>query len=139
MKRNNFLKILGFLPFIPLLSEPTKEKIDTRKVVFTPDILKKGHGIFIINTRVKDVKERPGYAATVSWKIGYINHILAGEFSKHRYGVTNFLTDGWFCPLAKDIKDLCEWLNNNPYGESYRPMTKEEIVYLISTRQQGFL
>lgn len=97
------------------------------------------YGLFIINVKAGDVltTKNLGYAATVAWKLGYINCMLRD--SNERYGKINAFTDGWFCPLARDKKAMCEWLNNNPYGEEYRLMTKEEVIFLISNRQQGFL
>lgn len=97
------------------------------------------YGLFIINVKAGDVltSKNIGYCATIAWKLGYIDHVLRGE--DLRVGKMNVFTDGWFCPIAKNNKELCEWLNNNPYGEEYRLMTKEEVVFLITNRQQGFL
>lgn len=111
------------------------------KTIFTPEELSKHNfGLFIIRNTVENIesiKENPSYAATVSFKLGYTNHKFINN--DLRYGKINFLTDGWFCPLAKDAEGLCEYLNNNLHGDEYRLMTKEEVIYLISNRQQGFL
>lgn len=112
--------------------------IQVEKIVFTPEMLRRNNfGLFLIKDTVDDVTKRPGYSATVSWKLGYINHKL--ENSEKRYGLISFLTDGWFYPAAETIEELCDYINDNPHGVSYRLMTKEEVIFLLTTRKQGFL
>ena len=71
------------------------------KITFTPKMLQQHNfGLFIIKADMKnieDIKQNPSYAATVSYKLGYTNH----QFVNHnrRYGLINFLSDGWFYPL----------------------------------------
>lgn len=103
-------------------------------------LLENNIGLFIINNKA-DVFKNVNYAATVSWKLCY--QINSPNIS--RFGRCNFLTDGWFAPLYNDqIKvdtheELVVWLNNNPYKDEYRLMTKEEVLYLIQNRNQGFI
>lgn len=143
MKRNKFLKILLGLPFVAPILAFAKSK--TEAVIFTPEMLSRhNYGLFIINIKATDVTKRPGYAATVAWKLGYTNHFLLSSVTKEgnqyqRYTKTNFLTDGWVFPIGNTYEEVCEYLNNNPHGEKFRLMTKEEVIYLITNRQQGFL
>jgi hypothetical protein len=88
-----------------------------------------------------------GYASTVAWKLGYHNQTLVNtiggkvteRFDFPRYGKFNFLTDGWFFPIGHNYEEVCNYLNNNPHGETFRIMTKEEVVYIINNRKQGFI
>ena len=143
MKRSNFLKSLLALPFITPFLSSAEEKVvgNSEPTFFTPEMLRRyNYGLFIINTKAtpKVIKENPGYSATVSWKLGYCNHPFKHD-KDDRYGKINFLTDGWFCPLAKDAEGMCEYLNNNPHGDKFRLMTREEVIYLLTVRKQGFL
>ncbi len=150
MKRSNFLRALVGLPLVlSQLSFSKKSKIE--KVIFTPDMLNRNNfGLYIINTKAGnfgDIKRNPGYAATVSWKLCYHNDPTKKQGTKsdqyrvsaNRYCKINFLTDGWICPIGQDYNEVCAYLNNNPYGETYRLMAKEEVIFLITTRKQGFL
>ena len=108
---------------------------------FTPEMLSKHNfELFIIKNTVPNfwsIVKRPGYAATVSYKLGYINNRLLNNDS--RYGIISFLTDGWFCPLTVTKEELCDYFNNKTAKESYRIMTKLEVLYLLFIRKQGFL
>jgi hypothetical protein len=147
MKRSNFLKSMLALPFVaPLLSSSGKKlPVPGEEVVFTEEMLSRhNYGLFIIDNRVKQITEKNvGYAATVSWKLGWhLNHWRnsdgkRGSFNK--YGKMNFLTDGWFSPMGDTYEEVCEYLNNNPHGQRFRLMSKEEVLFIISHRQQGFL
>lgn len=151
MKRNTFLKSVLALPFIGAISSFTR-KPKEEVTFFTEEMLNRNnYGLFIIKSTVKDVRERPGYAATVSWKLGYSYHTFknpefthAGEkcggekFVFQKYGKMNFLTDGWYYPLGSK-EDVLEYLNNNPNGDKFRLMTKEEVIFLLTERKQGFL
>ena len=140
MKRNNFLKILACIPFIGI-NIPVKA-INLEATLFTPEMLSRNNfGLFIINIKAGNVltTKNIGYAATVAWKLTYCNHQLTKPYENLRYGLTNVFTDGWFYPTSKNKEDLCEYLNNNLYGEKFRVITKEEVLFLISKRQQGFL
>jgi len=151
MKRNTFLKSLLALPFIGAISSFTK-KPKEEITVFTEEMLtKNNYGLFIINSKVKDVRERPGYAATVAWKLGYCYHTFknpefthkgekcGGEkFTFQKYGKVNFLTDGWYYPIGSNYKDVLEYLNNNSNGDKFRLMTKDEVIFLLTQRNQGF-
>lgn len=131
MKRITFLTSL--LGSIPLLSSFKQIETSSKTQFTVDDLVKNNYGLFIINDKVKDVTKRPGYAATLCWKLGY-THTRSGG-----YTMTNFLTDGWTNHIGDTKQAVCEYLNNNPYGQKYRLMTKEEIIYLISNRNQGFL
>jgi hypothetical protein len=143
MKRNTFLKTLLGLPFVaPLLS--FSKAANTAKIIFTPEMLRRNnYGLFIINTKVTDVKKNPSYAATVAWKLCYQHNHWKNTNEEPQqfnvYGKVNFLTDGWFYPIGNTKEQVCEYLNNNPHGETFRLMTKEEVIYLITNRKQGFL
>jgi hypothetical protein len=106
--------------------------------VFTPEMLNKNNfGLYIIRAYDSNIKENVSYASTVSYKLGYINHRLVE--SKKRYGLISFLTDGWFLPVAENDQDICDYLNNLPEGQKFRLLTKEEVIYMIKHRTQGFL
>jgi hypothetical protein len=151
MKRNTFLKSLLALPFIGAISSFTK-KPKEEVTVFTEEMLRKNnYGLFIIKSTVKDVRERPGYAATVAWKLGYCYHTFKypifdnkgkeydeKKFTFQKYGKMNFLTDGWYYPIGDNYKDILEYLNNNPNGDKFRLMTKDEVIFLLTERKQGF-
>jgi len=148
MKRNNFIKSLLGLPLV-FSSWSFKKEAKEEVTHFTPEMLdRNNYGLFIINSKVKEItKENIGYAATVSWKLTWnlgviINHsdnkkVVAKEWSK--YTMTNFLTDGFTYPLSYSKEGVCDFLNNDPDGEKYRLMTKEEVLFIISNRKQGFL
>lgn len=143
MKRSKFIQTIIGLPIV-IMGLSFKNK-SYGKVIFTPEMLTRNNfGLFIINTRVKEITEQNiGYAATVSWKLSYTQRYwknsngVIGEFAG--YGKVNFLTDGWFCPIGNTYEEVCKYLNNNPHGESFRLMTKEEVLYIITHRKQGFL
>lgn len=119
-----------------------RTEVVPQKTVFTPEMLSRhNYGLFIINNKVKDVKTRPGYAATVSWKLTWQISSFAYLHDKPmaKYGLSNFLTDGWFHPIGNTDEDVCKWLNDNPNGQEYRVMTPAEVLYIISHRKQGFL
>ena len=129
------------------ISKLFKQKVKTNSpIVFTPEIITKyNFGLYIINVKA-DVVKRPDYAATVSWKLGY--HINRTEkptesttdtekrvrLIHNKYVMSNFLTDGWVTPIGNDYEEVCEYLNNNFYGEKFRIMTKDELFYLLNHR-----
>jgi len=147
MKRNDFIKFIGLgISTVGLTSIfGFKKRIIIRRnkvITFTPEIIRKHNfGLYIINDNA-DVVNRPDYSATVSWKLTWnlgvaINYVSgkkvrAKEWPK--YSKCNFLTDGWVCPLGDSYEEVCEYLNNNPHGEKYRIMTKEELFYMINHR-----
>jgi hypothetical protein len=147
MKRNNFLKALIGLPFVlSHISFASKRKETVTH--FTPEMLKRNNfGLFIIDSRVTDVRKNPSYAAGVAYKLGYnmfswINLHYKGETTQRgnlkRYGKINFLTDGLFLGLGDTVEEVCDDLNNNPLRK-FRLMTKDEVIFLITHRDQGFL
>lgn len=133
MKRNNFIKTLGCLSLGSLVSFKAAPAVRKNKVIhFTPEILRKyNFGLYIINDKA-DVVENPDYAATVSWKLGW--HLFLARPEIPKYLRINFLTDGWVHAIGFNYDDVCEYLNNNPYGEKFRIMTKEELFYIIEHR-----
>lgn len=139
MKRSTFIKAFGL---IPLFSFSNLKSVKQNKVVvFTPEMITKNNfGLYIINNKA-DVFKNPDYAATVAWKLGYNNQYWrnfdgnGGSFQN--YGKINFLTDGWFCPIGDNYEEICEYLNNNPHGEKFRIMTKEELFYIINHRSNS--
>lgn len=152
MKRNKFLKTILGLPLVfTSMSFTNKPKKSLEKTIFTPEMLRRHNvGLFIVNIKAGDIvnSKNIGYAATVAWKICYhISPLIKpkneddGKFNIacNKYGKVNVFTDGWFCPMGNTDEEVCKYLNNNPYGESYRLMTKEEVIYLILNRKQGFL
>lgn len=70
------------------------------------------------------------FARSVAFKIGFIN---SGD---KKYGLTNCLTDGWFCPMAETKAEVAKMLNEDSYG--YRPLTKEEYISMVHSTEQGF-
>lgn len=145
MNRNTFLKRIGVLSVLPLLGFDIPKSVAKNKVIeFTPEIIKKyNFGLYLINDKA-DVVRNPNYAATVAWKLCWTNDrkpkdIPTEEEKKHlvrynRYCKVNFLTDGWICPVGNSYEEVCEYLNNNPHGEKYRIMTKDELFYIINNR-----
>lgn len=130
MKRNTFLKSLLGLPFLFSFTEKTVKKNPV--VTFTPEMLKKyNFGMYLINDKA-DVVKNPDYSATVCWKLGW--HLFVARPEIPKYGKMNFLTDGWFHAIGHNYEDICEYLNNNPHGEKFRIMTKEELFYIIEHR-----
>ena len=142
MKRKTFLKSLLGLPI--LFSFKTESVKKNKVVIFTPELISKNDiGLYIIKDKV-DVFKNPSYAATVafkiSWTLGVYVNELKGEKMRNeypKYGLTNFLTDGRYCPIGNTYQDICDYLNNNPYGEKYRIMTKEELFYIIENRNNS--
>lgn len=150
MKRNKFLKTLIALPFIaPLMSKASKaHPYSPNGTVFTEEMLHgNNYGLFIINTKAgtfEDIKKNPGYAATVSWKLGYSFGMVINTVNNERYAAkewnkynkVNFLTDGWSCPIGNTNEDVLNYLNNSK--DKFRLMTKEEVIYLLTVKNQGF-
>ena len=151
MKRNTFLKSIGGILGLGLLGFKSKPTIKQNSVIiFTPEILKKyNFGLYIINDKA-DVMARPDYAATVAWKLGWslgvaknADFYLKGvkhkgeTFEWPKYNKINFLTDGWIFPIGDTKEGVCNYLNNNEYGEKYRIMTKEELLYIINNRSNS--
>lgn len=129
MNRNSFLKLLGLSSLGTVFSSfDNKHKIKSNKVViFTPELLKKYNtGLYIIKDGT-DVTLRPGYAATVSFKLVY--HHLDGRTVR---GLCNFLTDGW-TQLIGSEQNICDFLNHGSF-QKYRIMTKEELIYIIENK-----
>ncbi len=151
MKRNQFLKMMGLFPFLLGSVKQDKTAILSKEEVtfFTPEMLSRNNfGLFVINSKVKEVTfKNLGYAATVAWKLTYHNQTLVNtlqgkitaRFDFPRYMKTNFLTDGWSYPIGHNYEEVCNFLNNNEHGEKFRLMTKEEVLFIISNRNQGFL
>lgn len=141
LNRKTFLGIFAaFLPSVLLASRPTIRKNSV--ITFTPEILTKHNtGLYLINDKAS-VIDNPDYAATVSWKItwnlGVVTNSLNGKryiaAEWPKYSLTNFLTDGWTHPIGNNYEEVCKYLNNNPHGEKYRIMTKEELFYIINHR-----
>ena len=150
MKRSQFLASLLAIPAILSFTGKPERKSTTGKTIFTPEMLKRHNfGLYIIKADVDVFKEgREGYASTVSYKLGWNLGVVVNPQIKQtprrainylKYGMMNFLTDGYYHPIGNTYEEVCNYLNNNPYGVEYRVMTKEEVIYLISQRQQGFL
>lgn len=141
MKRGKFLKTLAGLPLVLSQLSFSKKPRNLEKTIFTPEMLyRNNYGLFIINVKAGDVLTTKNleYAATVAWKLTYSLGFRGG---RERSSITNVFTDGWTFPIpnSESYEEVCEWLNNNPYGDEYRLMTKEEVLFMISKRQQGFL
>jgi hypothetical protein len=136
MKRNTFIKAMLALPLV--FSKLTLYGRGSRdgKITFTPDMLTRhNYGLFIINTKAGEITEKNvGYASTLAWKLCW--QISSKDMPK--YGKVNVFTDGWFCPMGENYQEVCDYLNNNP-KETYRLMTKDEVLFILGTRQQGFL
>lgn len=137
MKRIQFLKTIACIPFITAFKEHSPLK-GNDSFIWTKEYLDKtGACSFIIKKNV-DIYKDPGYASTVSWKLGFQISLKSLKKSADKYGKINFLTDGWFCPLANNYENLADYLNGDEGSVGYRPMTKEEVIYLINQRDQGF-
>lgn len=143
MNRNNFLKKLTLgalsIPFLGFKSETVRKN---KVIEFTPEILNKyNYGLYLINDKA-DVVKNPDYAATVSWKLTWNSGVIVNNIDNKKivseswckYSITNFLTDGWTYPISSKKEEVCEYLNNNPYGHKFRIMTKEEVIYIMTHR-----
>ncbi len=149
MKRNDFLKIILGIPLL-FTKLPVQAK-NLGKTIFTPEMLSRNnYGLFIINVKAGDVinSKNIGYCANVAWKLTWQMKYFKNPVSKNvkeqvfefpKYSKTNVFTDGWVHPIGDSYEEVCEWLNNNPHGQEFRLMTKEEVVFLINNRKQGFL
>lgn len=151
MKRSSFLKLGLTLPFIgafsfKALGSPEKKIKQNPVIEFTKENLSEFNvGTYVIRHKtgkgyIADVEANPNYCATVVWKLvyqlGYAVNNLQGEKVKvefPKYGLCNVLTDGWTHWVGSK-EELCDYLNNNPYGETYRILTKEELFYIIENR-----
>lgn len=149
MKRNNFLKLGIGIPLLGMFSFksfPKKCIKENPVIIFTSKNLSEfNSGTYIIRHTNKskyrtNVMHRPDYAATVTWKLvyqmGYAINNIKGEKIKikfPKYGLCNVLTDGWTYWVGSK-EELCNYLNNNPYGNTYRVLTKEELYYIIENR-----
>jgi hypothetical protein len=88
-------------------------------------------GLFIIRESSPVGSENLRFAATVSFKIGFINN---PEVDK--YCTISFLTDGWVYPIGATKQEVADYLNSDRYG--YRVMTKEEVFNILNSSTQGF-
>jgi len=103
-----------------------------KRTIFTPEMLVKyNFGLFIVKNTNESIFKRPSYFATISFKL-----IWSLESTIKKYGRCNFLTDGWFFPMADTKEELCKLLNEDPVG--FRIMKKWEVLYIIFKRKQGF-
>ena len=126
-------KILLALSSFNLVASNFYNPIPKNPVIqFTPENLSEFNvGTFVINTKA-DVVKKVGYAATVTWKIVYQHGV-----DEARYGLCNVLTDGWTHWIGETHADVCEYLNNNPHGETFRVLTLRELNYIINQRGNG--
>ncbi len=145
MNRLNFIKSTGIFAGLSLFGfkKPEPQVKRNQVIEFTPEILKKNNfGLYLINDKA-DVVKHPDYAATVSWKLGWNLGVATNNVGNEKikvatwpkYGKINFLTDGWYCPIGNNYEEVCEYLNNNPHGEKFRILTKEELFYIINNRR----
>jgi hypothetical protein len=92
--------------------------------------------LYVICQTAQDIFKNPSFAATVVYKIGFCNSPELEEATKGNLGSISCLTDGWYRHIGGK-KEVCEWLNNDPRG--FRPLTKEEYIFLVNSSNQGFL
>lgn len=146
MKRIEFLRtgiLAGLATFIPFKGKTTESLPFVKKnpvITFTVEILKKYNvGIWLIQDDA-DVVTNPSYAATVVWKLVYnmgnFKHVNSErtKFGIPRYGRCNVFTDGWTDFICDNKEELCDYLNNNPYGKKFRIMTPDELHYLTDNK-----
>lgn len=98
------------------------------KNIFTEHELK--CGMFIIKNNVGKPLEDLRFSRTVAFKVGF------SHGSVKKYGLSSFLTDGFYSPISDSLKGLADYLNNDEEG--YRPLTKDELIELIVSSDQGF-
>ncbi len=130
-----------------------------KQTIFKPKDFE-GSGQYIVKeTTIKErtpMVERSGYLSTVMFKIGYIKEaipkkhtccliymsdglIMTGYYSNTRtkegepiHDVSKWIRNDFSGEYADEAKEkLCEYLNNNPYGDTYRFATNEEVVRVI--------
>ena len=100
------------------------------KNIFTESELK--CGMFLIRNDASRPFKNVGFATTVVFKVGF----EMNPKDDKKYGLISVLTDGRYCPIAKDLKELAEYLNKDERG--YRPITKDEFIELLNSSNQGF-
>ena len=87
-------------------------------------------GLFIVRESA-NLEINDGFKTTVCFKLGYCRD------TDKKYGLCNFLTDGWYHSIGKTKQEVVEYLNNDEYG--YRPLLKTEVIELFTKFNQGFL
>lgn len=143
MKLLNFIRLIFALPRLSSYKEISSlgKKTSNKIVEFTVDELEKyNFGCYLIKNDT-DVYKNPDFAATVCWKLVWqlryikeVNSKLLQKVHLPKYGMCNFLTDGWTHWIGDTKEDVIEHLNNNEHGTKFRFLTKEELFYIISNR-----
>lgn len=99
-------------------------------IVFTPENLNEfNFGVHVIKDPA-NVFKRTGYSCTVTYKLVWQ---IAGNGGINKYGLCNSLTDGWTHWIG-DKQELCDYLNDNPNGHTYRIITPTELKYMINSK-----
>jgi hypothetical protein len=134
-------------------------KYEWKQTIFTPEELNAGD--YIVREHINKLNNPhfvdAGYLSTMMMKIGWGHAsgrkeivspyylidmsdgmIVAGVFSgitKSDNGSMNFDNAVWNpfeAEKGRDAKQkLCDYLNNNPHGETFRRATQEEVVRVI--------
>ncbi len=88
-------------------------------------------GMFIIRNDAGKIPFKDAdFARTVVFKIGF------SMGSDKKYGKISILTDGAYFGLRPTLKELADYLNEDERG--YRPLTREELINLLKSSDQGF-
>lgn len=140
MKRNNFLKLGIGIPLLGMFSfKSISKELEIKKnpvIEFTPENLSEFNvGTYIIKDGA-DVITNLNWSTTVVYKLVWqitLQRPFKDKVKVLKYGMCNALTDGWTYWIG-DKKELCDYLNNGPYGDKYRILTLEEMIYIIKNR-----
>lgn len=92
-------------------------------------------GLFIIRESSPKKSKDLGFAKTVVFKIGFVN-VLENDISVQKYCKISVLTDGFVAAIGNTKEEFANYLNDDKSG--YRPLTKEEMIDLLNSSEQGF-
>jgi hypothetical protein len=137
-----------------------KNKYEWKQTIFEPEDFE-GSGQYIVRESINKQNgpfiQDSGYLSTVMMKVAY-SHKRTKDFKDYRYffvdmsdGLVNEgyyensrdangkMTDistwkwvGFDADTSLEAKqNLCNYLNDNPYGETYRKATQEEVIRVV--------
>ena len=147
MKRSNFLKLVGFLPFVGLASkiEARSEEKRIERVWKEEDIF---GGIYVVRQPHNRRNVELGHLGTLIAQVGYC-HVLATPhlYLGDKYAL-NYISDGFthgdFSEYTKNynvpMKGYTRKLLAKMFNElGYRPATKEEVLKAIDSMDKNFI
>jgi hypothetical protein len=128
-------------------------KQEWKQTIFSPETLNAGDYIVKESKRLENKGEfisNTGYLGTMLQKVGWTQQVRREGRTGNQYILIDMsdglITEGYFTnsdnedhskwiwntfdaeKAAESKQKICDYLNNNPYGETYRYATHEEIV-----------